>query len=66
MLFQALIVSGQPFTSDYLYTTALRSADNLGGQMPLRPPPGYPGVYTFTDLDIQRLTAWVDAGFPNN
>jgi len=60
------LTPGDPLSKDLLYTGALRSVDHPLNQMPLAPPPGYPTAYSFTDVDIQRLAAWVDAGFPNN
>ena len=68
---QVLFTSGIPFAQDYLYTGVLRSADDSilrsgPHNMPLGPPLGYHAPYIFTDLDIQRLSEWVDAGFPND
>ncbi len=60
-----LFTPDTPFQSDLLYAY-LHSTANLNGNMPMGPPAAYPTAYTFTDVDIQRLSAWVDAGFPNN
>lgn len=69
-----LLTRGTPFlsdggTGDGLFQT-LRTVD-YPGPMPQMPPPGYPagpgGVgYTFTAVDVERLSAWVAAGFPND
>jgi hypothetical protein len=60
-----LLSPDEPFTVDTL-STVIRSVDNTGGLMPKAPPAGYPVAYTFTAFDLQRLSDWVDAGFPNN
>jgi hypothetical protein len=62
-----LLTPGTPFMSDLLYVGVLRSTENPNGTMPLGPPAAYSSnTYVFTDEDIGRLSAWVDAGFPNN
>jgi hypothetical protein len=63
-----LLPLGEPFSEDYLYTTTLRSAQYPAGvlRMPLAAPPVYPTAYTFSETDVERIAAWVEAGAPNN
>jgi hypothetical protein len=62
-----LLTPSTPFTSDVLYTVVLKSTGNPSGTMPYGPPAAYPNnTYVFRAEDIQRLSDWVDAGFPNN
>jgi hypothetical protein len=48
----------------------LRSVDNLTGLMPAGPPAAYmtvyPYGYSFSAVDVARLSAWVAAGFLDN
>src|SRR5580692_11298795 len=65
MVVPVLLMPGASFVDQGLYDQ-LRSVDE-SGPMPLLPPDagGYP-LYTFSAQDMARLSAWVDAGFPNN
>jgi hypothetical protein len=72
MVVPVLLMSGTSFVDQGLYAQ-LNSVDNAG-PMPLGPPDAaaptpdagnYP-TYKFTAEDLARLSAWVDAGFPNN
>jgi hypothetical protein len=61
----ALIQSGLSFQDDALYLY-LRKPDSLEGttlnNMPLAPTE----LYVFTPADLDRISAWIDAGAPNN
>ena len=72
MVSPVLLMPGASFVDQGLYAT-LNFVDH-SGPMPLGPPDAaaptpdagnYP-KYSFSALDLARLSAWVDAGFPNN
>jgi hypothetical protein len=58
----ALITPGQAFEDDFLYQ-AIRKQQSVGlNNMPLNPTE----VYTFTEKDLGRISAWIMAGAPND
>jgi len=54
-----LITPGRSFRDDYI-SQVLRQEDDAGGGMPKSPD------YTFTHVDIERISAWIEAGAPKN
>jgi hypothetical protein len=73
MLTTVLLMPGASFVDQGLWGQ-LNSVENTSGPMPLGPPDAasptpdagnYP-AYQFSAEDLARLSAWVDAGFPNN
>jgi hypothetical protein len=60
----ALITPDQPLKGDYLYQV-LRKAE-VGGADPGTMPAEPVQVYAFSPNDLDRLAAWIAAGYPND
>jgi hypothetical protein len=54
-----LLTPGDSFHQDYI-SQVLRQEHDAGGGMPKSPD------YTFTPVDIERISGWIEAGAPNN
>jgi hypothetical protein len=60
-----LITKGEMFEGDYLHQVLRKeNAGDAGGlgNMPLAPTQ----IYAFTGADLDRIGAWIAAGFPND
>jgi hypothetical protein len=57
--YETIVGSG---VASQLVTSVLRSVSCPGCLMPLAPTQ----IYTFSQTDLDRISAWIDAGMPNN